>query len=351
LETTATILDGSIMADTVLVTGVTGFIGGHIAAELLRRGYAVRGSLRSPGRTDEVRAAMAEAGADDELLEIRQLDLLSDEGWSEAAAGCRYVIHVASPFSTTEPDDPEDMIRPAVEGTRRAVTAALDAGVERVVLTSSGATVENAAVPTDHVFTSSDWTDPTTPGLGAYTVSKVRAEQTAWDIVEKRSARDRLAVIIPGAVIGPLLSADPGTSVSALQQILSGSIPVIPDLRFPWVDVRDIAEAHINAMTDGSAAGNRTIVASDTSSLRDAATVLRKRLPADSRRLSRIVLPTWATRLASVFEPQLRANRGIIGVVHRFDRAPAEALLGHPLRPAPETIVETGRSLVRHGLV
>jgi nucleoside-diphosphate-sugar epimerase len=132
------------MADTVLVTGVSGFIGGHIAAELLRRGYAVRGSVRSPARAAEARAAMAEAGADDTLLEVRQLDLLSDEGWATATAGCRFVLHVASPFVTTKPKDPEDLVRPAVQGTTRAIDAALDAGVERVVVTSSLAAVQYA---------------------------------------------------------------------------------------------------------------------------------------------------------------------------------------------------------------
>lgn len=339
------------MTDTVLVTGVSGFIGGHIAAELLRRGYGVRGTVRSPGRTAEVHAAMSEAGADVERLEIRHLDLLSDDGWSEAVSGCRFVLHVASPFITTEPKDPAELIRPAVEGTTRALNAALDAGVERVVLTSSGAAVEHAPVPKGHVFTAADWTDPNARGLGAYAVSKVRAERTAWEIVDRRGVRDQLAVIIPGAVIGPLLTQDPGTSVSAIQQILSGAFPVIPDLRFPWVNVRDIANAHIEAMTAQSARSTRTIVATDTSSLRDVARVLRERLPEESTKLPTLELPVWATRIASVFEPQLRANRSLVGAVRRFDRGPAEALLGRPLSSIPDTIVETARSLIKHNLV
>jgi dihydroflavonol-4-reductase len=163
-----------------LVTGVSGFIGGHIAAGLLRRGYAVRGSVRSPARAAEVRAAMAAAGADDTLLEVRQLDLLSDEGWVAATAGCRFVLHVASPFVTTKPKDPQDLIRPAVQGTTRAISAALDAGVERVVVTSALATVQFAPARRDHVLTASDWTRLDRRGLSAYVVSKVRAERAAW---------------------------------------------------------------------------------------------------------------------------------------------------------------------------
>lgn len=339
------------MTDTVLVTGISGFIGGHIAAELLRRGYVVRGSVRSPARAAEVRAAMSDAGTDDTLLEIRQLDLLSDEGWAAATARCRFVLHVASPFVTTKPKDPEDLIRPAVQGTMRAINAALDADVERVVVTSSLAAVQYAPARRDHLFTASDWTRLDGRGLGAYTVSKVQAERAAWGIVERRGVPNRLAVINPGAVIGPLLSEDPGTSVTAIQQIMAGALPVIPDLRLPWVHVQDVADAHIEAMSSESAGGNRTIVATDPSSLVEVAAVLRERLPAASTKIPTRSMPTWLTWIASVFVPQLRDNRWLIGSAQRFDHGPAEALLGRPFRSIPDTIEETGRSLVERGLV
>lgn len=339
------------MADTVLVTGVSGFIGGHIAAELLRRGYAVRGSVRSKARAAGVRAAVAKAGADDALLEIRQLDLLSDEGWSAATSGCRFVLHVASPFVLAKLKDPADLIRPAVQGTTRAVDAALDAGVERVVVTSALAAVQFAPARRDHVFTASDWTESDGRGLNAYTLSKVRAERAAWEIAGRRGVHDRLAVINPGAVIGPLLAGDPGTSVSAIQQIMAGALPMIPDLRLPWVHVRDIADAHVEAMTSASAGANRTIVATDPSSLIDVAAVLRRRLPEASGKIPARAMPTWLTWVASAFEPQLRDNRWLIGAHQRFDHGPAEALLGRPLRPIPDAIEETGRSLIERGLV
>lgn len=339
------------MADTVLVTGVSGFIGGHLAAELLRRGYAVRGSVRSQARADSVRAAMAEAGVDDASLEIRQLDLLSDEGWPAAASGCRFVLHVASPFALTKPKDPDDLIRPAVEGTTRAVNAALDAGAERVVVTSALATIQFAPARKDHVFTASDWTESNGRGLNAYTLSKVRAERAAWEVAGRRGARGRLAVINPGGVIGPLLYGKPGTSVSAIQQIMAGALPMIPDLRLALVHVRDIADAHIEAMTSAAAGANRTIVATDPSSLIDVAAVLRRRLPEVSGKIPARAMPTWLTWAASAFVPQLRDNRWLIGARQRFDHGPAESLLGRPLRPVPDAIEETGRSLIERGLV
>ncbi|RZD71457.1 NAD-dependent epimerase/dehydratase family protein [Streptomyces albidoflavus] len=339
------------MADKVLVTGVSGFIGGHLAAELLRRGYAVRGSLRSLSRTGEVHAAMTAAGVGGTDLELCQLDLMSDRGWVEAVEGCRYVAHVASPFVLEKPKDPDELIRPAVEGTTRAVTAALDAGVERVVMTSALATMQFARAPKGHLYTDADWTDPDDPRLNAYTVSKIKAERAALELARERGAEDCLALINPGAVIGPLLTDDPGTSITAIQQIMSGALPMIPDLRLPWVDVRDVADAHIAAMTSTSAAGRRTITATDPMSLIEVAAVIREHLPRASRKLPKRTMPTWLTWLASTFEPQLRDNRWLIGQKQRFDCAPAEALLGRPLRPIPDAIVATGRSLTERQLI
>ncbi|MGH8965668.1 MAG: NAD-dependent epimerase/dehydratase family protein, partial [Actinomycetes bacterium] len=343
--------DGVDMADTVLVTGISGFIGGHLAAELLLRGYAVRGSVRSRSRVDEVRTAMAAAGVDTARLEICQLDLLSDQGWPEAVDGCRYVLHVASPFVLAKPKDPDELIRPAVEGATRAVGTALDAGAKRVVMTSTLATMQFARAPRGHIYTDADWTDPADPRLNAYIVSKIKAERAARELAQHRGVPERLALINPGAVIGPLLTNDPGTSVTAIQHIMSGALPMIPDLRLPWVDVRDVADAHIAAMTSAPAAGRRTIIATDPMSLIEVARVIRERLPEQSQRMPARAMPTWFTRLASVFEPQLRDNRWLIGQNQRFDRTIAEMLLGRPLRSIPDAIEQTGRSLVERQLV
>ncbi|WP_033296320.1 NAD-dependent epimerase/dehydratase family protein [Amycolatopsis jejuensis] len=339
------------MTDKVLVTGISGFIGGHVAAELLRRGYAVRGSVRSCTRVSEVHAAMATAGVDPAQLEICLLDLLSDDGWAEAADGCRYVLHVASPFVLAKPKDPDELIRPAVEGATRAVGAALDAGAERVVMTSALATIQFARAPKRHLYTDADRTDPDDPRLNAYTVSKIKAERAARELAQHRGAPDRLALINPGAVIGPLLTKDPGTSVTAIQQLMSGALPMIPDLRLPWIDIRDIADAHLAAMTSPAAAGRRTIVATDPMSLTEVAHVIRERLPGPSRKMPARAMPTWFTRLASVVEPQLRDNRWLIGCKQSFDHTPAETLLGHPLRSIPDAIEQTARSLAEHDLI
>lgn len=339
------------MTDKVLVTGVSGFIGGHLAATLLRRGYAVRGSVRSPSRIGEVHDAMAAAGVGSADLEICRLDLLSDRGWAEAVEGCRYVLHVASPFVLEKPKNPVDLIRPAVEGATRAVTAALDGGAERVVMTSALATMQFARAPKGHLYTEADRTDPDDPRLNAYTVSKIKAERAALERAQRYGAPERLAVVNPGAVIGPLLTDDPGTSITAIQQIMSGALPMIPDLRLPWVDVRDVADVHIAAMSSANAGGRRTIIATDPMSLIDVAQVIRERLPEASHKVPARAMPTWFTWLASAFQPQLRDNRWLIGQNQRFDRTPAETLLGRPLHPIPEAIQETGRSLAERHLI
>ena len=338
------------MADTVLVTGVSGFIGGHIASELLRQGYAVRGSIRSPRRADRVREAMVRSGVDAAGLEFRLLDLLADDGWADAAAGARFVIHVASPFVTAK-TDPLELIRPAEEGTRRAVEAGLAAGAERVVVTSSLATVQFAPFGPGHVLGESDWSPSSGRGINAYTTSKIRAERMAWGVADADNARERVATILPGAVIGPLLGDEVGTSVGAIRSLLTGELSLVPDLRMPWVDVRDIADAHIAAMTSGAAAGRRTIVATDPASLIDVATVLRTRLPGGTAGVPHRGMPTWMTWAASLVEPQLRDNRWLIGSRQRFDHGPTVELFGRPLRSVANAVEETARSLLDRDLV
>ncbi|MGO2111808.1 MAG: NAD-dependent epimerase/dehydratase family protein, partial [Pseudoclavibacter sp.] len=347
--------DSDDTPDTVLVTGITGFIGGYVAAELLNRGYAVRGSLRSRGRANEVRAALEHAGVSAETIASRvsfvELDLLRDEGWDDAVSGCRFVAHVASPFITGRPKHPDDLIRPAVEGTRRAVTAALRSGVERIVVTSSVAAVQQGRGAESRTLSAGDWTDPDGPNVTAYAKSKVFAEREAWAIAGAEGSTDRVAVINPGTVLGPLLSDDPGTSVGVLLRLIDGELPALPDLRLPWVDVRDIAEAHAAAFTDPAAAGARTIVTSDSISLIDIAAMIRERTPELAGRVPTRALPNGLAKTVGMFVPDLRANRTFIGAQRSFDHAPAEALLGHARRPIPEAVEATVRSLAVRGLV
>ncbi|WP_432884127.1 NAD-dependent epimerase/dehydratase family protein [Kribbella sp. CA-245084] len=238
----------------ILVTGGSGYLGTHLIALLLREGHEVRTTVRSTTRNAELRAAVRRGGADDGGLEIVTADLLSDDGWPAAVAGCSEIHHVASPIPFTQPEDPDELIVPAREGTLRVLRAARDAGARRVVLTSSFAAVGYTPKPSAE-FTEDDWTDPDTPGLAPYPRSKAIAERAAWDLM--RDADTELVVVNPTGIFGPTLTADLRSSTQLIKLMLDGTMTVAPRARFGVVDVRDVAELHLRAMAAPDAAGKR----------------------------------------------------------------------------------------------
>ena len=245
----------------VLVTGASGFIAEHCIIELLKNGYSVKGSLRSMNREQEVRDAI-KTGANDENLEFCKLDLLEDDGWEDAMWDCDYLMHVASPFVIEDPKDENELIKPAKEGTLRALNAAKKAGIKRVVLTSSVAAVNSHMMSgtSDHTT----WTDINSKYVTPYQKSKTIAEKAAWDFYNNQDSNNRieLAVINPGGVMGPQLGNDlGGASTQIVSQLISGKFPMIPALSFPFIDVRDVAILHLKAMTTPDADGKRFIAA------------------------------------------------------------------------------------------
>ena len=340
------------MSDKVLLTGVSGFLGGHIALALLAAGYTVRGSLRNPGRADHVRATLAKAGGDVARLEFVTLDLLKDDGWEAAAQGCRFVAHAASPFVISLPADKMALIRPAVEGTARALNAALTAKVERVVLTSSIAAIAYGHPRTRTApYTARDWSDLDRPGGTAYTESKTLAERRAWEMMKAAGRESDLVAINPGMILGPLLDEDPGTSALTVLRLLNGSMPAAPRIAFPIVDARDVAAAHVAALTSPIAGGRRFPLGDDCLSLKQLADVLRRRLPDRARKAPRFEMPNWAVRLYALFDRDLRGNLDELGAMRRIDASDAVALLGRALIPAEEALVATAESLIAFGLV
>lgn len=339
------------MADRVLLTGISGFLGGHVALQLLEAGYSVRGSLRSLDKADKVRASLARAGADVSRLEFVALDLMDDAGWDEAARDCRYLQHVASPFVIAMPKDKNELIRPAVEGTRRAITAALANGVERMVLTSSIAAIVYGHTDHSRPFTESDWTVVDAPGVPAYPQSKALAEREAWRLVDAAGRHDDLAVINPGAIFGPLLDDDPGTSGTLILRLLNGSMPGVPRMSLSTIDVRDVAAAHFAAMISPTAGGQRFITAATQMSFTDMAAALRPALPKYAKKLPRFEIPDWLVRLVGVFDRSIGDNIKELGTTKLVDASRARALLGRPFITGGDAAIATGRSLVEHGLV
>ncbi len=258
---------------TVLVTGGSGFIGSHCILQLLAAGHQVRTTVRSQKREADVRAMLKEGGADPgDRLSFIAADLENDAGWSEAVAGCEYVLHVASPFPQNVPKNEDELIVPAREGALRVLRAARDAGVKRVVLTSSFAAIGYGQKPQNTPFDETNWTDPDGEDVRPYVKSKTLAERAAWDFIASEGGDLELSVVNPVGVFGPVLGPDYSTSILLVQRLMDGAMPGCPRLYFGIVDVRDVADLHIRAMTHPGAKGERFLaVAGDFMSMRDIA--------------------------------------------------------------------------------
>jgi dihydroflavonol-4-reductase len=333
---------------TVLVTGGTGFLAGWCIVELLRRGYRVRATIRTPSREPEVHAAVASQVDPGHHLTIHQADLLSDEHWDQVVGGCDYVLHVASPLPVSQPKDPDELIAPAREGTVRVVSAALDAGVQRIVLTSSVAAIRggNEGMALDE----SVWTDLSAEGLTPYVQSKTIAEQAAWGLASERDARDRLATVNPTVIIGPTLSDDTSASLEVIQRLLKG-MPAMPRLGFGFVDVRDVADLELRAMTSPEAGGERFVANTQWMWMSDVAEVLRQRLGARASKVPTRIAPDLLVRAMALFDGGIRSFKSSLGKRTDYRTTKAQDLLGWSPRPLDETIVESAESLIDHGVV
>jgi nucleoside-diphosphate-sugar epimerase len=334
-------------AGTVLVTGGTGFLGGWCIASLLQRGYDVRTTVRDHARDRAVLDASRAAGADpDNRLTVLAADLTSDGGWADAAAGCRYVLHVASPFPPVQPKDPDELIVPARDGALRVLRAALDAGVERVAMTSSVAAVRSGRPASESApYTEADWTDGDDTSRTPYVRSKTLAEQAAWKHVRTVGAEDRLTTINPGAIIGPALNDDHSYSLQAIQRLLTG-MPAAPRLGFTFVDVRDVADLHIRALTDPAAGGERFIATDRFLWLPEVAAILRERLGDAARKVPTRVAPNVLIRGMALFDGSVRSVVGDLGKQSWFSSEKARTILGWTTRPVGDSIEDCARSLI-----
>ena len=332
--------------ETVLVTGGSGFLGGWCIVSLLEAGYSVRTTVRDLARESEVRGGVASVTEANGRLEVVTADLMKDDGWAEAVAGCEYVLHVASPLPATQPKDPDELIVPARDGTLRVLRASLDAGVKRVVMTSSVAAIRGTPRRGEGPLTEEDWSDPNDSNLTPYSRSKTAAEQAAWALVREREATDRLAAINPGAIIGPLLSDDPSYSLQAIDRLLGGDMPAIPKLGFSFVDVRDVADLHRLAMTAPEAGGERFIAIERFLWMNEVGAVLRERLGERARKVPTRTAPNLLVRAMSLFDGSVRSIVSDLGQKVTYSNEKAKTRLGWAPRPVEDSIADCAESML-----
>ncbi|HEY5339198.1 MAG TPA: NAD-dependent epimerase/dehydratase family protein [Rhizomicrobium sp.] len=337
------------MAETVLVTGGTGFVGGWCVAKLLKRGYSVRTTVRSLAKAPAVSSAVITADPGDRLS-FFQTDLNSDTGWDEAVAGCDYILHVASPLGHTG-GDVNALISAARDGALRVLRAAVKAGVKRVVLTSSAAASAPLASVKDAVSDETLWTDPDGKGLTPYRRSKVIAEKAAWDFINTSGGKTELVTILPTGIFGPVLTTDGLGSVQIVQRLMQGALPGMPHFGMNVVDVRDVADAHIRAMTMSEAAGQRFIAGSGWLWMDDIGRILRETFGDRAKKVPVRRLPSFVLRLLSLFRPELKDVTVMLDRKHDVTSAKAQRVLGWTPRPPETAIVDCADSLIAKNAV
>lgn len=346
------------MTDKVLVTGATGFIAQHCILQLLEAGYQVRGTARGAGRTHEVAEVLSPhlSSAHQARLaqdfEVVAADLLSDEGWGEAVRDCRFVLHVASPFPPENPKNEDELIIPARDGALRVLRAANTANVQRVVMTSSIAAVSYGRAH-DHVFSEVDWSDVDGPHIGAYEKSKTLAERAAWDFMTSLGpdASMDLVTINPGLVLGPLLTEEWSLSAELVKKMMERAVPAIPDIRVVGIDVRDVAKAHVLAMTTPAASGQRFLCAIESHPIRDIALILAEHLKDKGFKIPTGKLPGFLLPIIAIWDKQVRLVLPDVGKPFEINNTKIKTVLGLEPRSLAEMSTSMADSLITYNVV
>ena len=336
----------------VLVTGITGFIGSHIAVKLLNSGYSVRGTMRNLERKESILKTISACTENFDRLEFAKGELTNPEDWNVAMEGMDYVMHVASPLPFDLKKGADDIIIPAREGTLNVLKAANKHNIKRVVLTSSVAAIGHGHKSKVRTFTEEDWTilnggNDTPP----YVQSKTIAETEAWKFINQTDVQIELAVINPGYVFGPLLEKDFSDSGEIIRKLLAGEIPGLPKINFPLVDVRDVADMHLLALETRDAAGNRFICVNESGSYQYIAKTLKETFPEYGKKIKTFVLPDFFIRFYSLLDKDTRVITTELGIERSYDNTKAKQMFNWKPRTNKEAIIRMGETMIKFGVV
>ena len=340
------------MINKVLLTGISGWIAKHTAIELLNAGYEVLGTIRNKNLVDQTKQTISKY-ASTEKLSFVELDLLKDDGWNEAAKGCRYIFHVASPFPMKVSSNRENLLPVAVDGTLRVLNAGLNTGVEQIIKTSSIVAMFRKPNRTNpYTFGENDWSDENwIEGVSDYFLSKTKAEKAAWRLMESKGLKNKLTTINPGGVFGDALDKKGGTSIEYIRQFMKGKFPGAPKFAVLISDVKDIAKAHVACIGNNKVGGRRLIVGKDVKRLVELSQLIAEAMPEYKKKLPTKELPNLMVKLISYIDSSAKTMIPDLGVMMQTDTSYAEEILGFKFKPAKGCISENARSVVRLGLV
>ena len=342
----------TISSKPILVTGASSFVGIHTIFQLLEQGYTVRGTIRSLSKESEVREAVTKYGQPNDRLEFKAADLEQDTGWDEAMNGIDYVLHVASPFPLFEPENEDELIIPAVQGTLRVLRAAHKAGVKRVVQVSSVAAVSSGYKDKHRTFTEDDWSIVEN-NIGAYAKSKTLAERAAWDFINgpENTNHMELVAINPPLILGPVPNKNFRTSVEVIRTYMLGQVPGVGRIKMGLVDVRDVAAAIILGMTTPEAAGQRFLCSGGTLWLKEIAGTLHTEFSPRGYKIPTLEFPSWTVRLLGLFDKKIARVTESLDIEHEQSNEKAKRILKWSPRPLKDAILSMANSLIEHGFV
>ena len=340
------------MSGKILLTGISGWIAKHTAIELLNAGYEVLGTIRDKNLVDQTKQTISKY-ASTEKLSFVELDLLKDDGWNEAAKGCRYIFHVASPFPMKVSSNRENLLPVAVDGTLRVLNAGLNAGVEQIIKTSSIVAMFRKPNRTNpYTFGENDWSDENwIEGVSDYFLSKTKAEKAAWRLMESKGLKNKLTTINPGGVFGDALDKKGGTSIEYIRQFMKGKFPGAPKFAVLISDVKDIAKAHVACIGNNKVGGRRLIVGKDVKRLVELSQLIAEAMPEYKKKLPTKELPNLMVKLISYIDSSAKTMIPDLGIMMQTDTSYAEEILGFKFKPAKGCISENAKSVVRLGLV